>query len=145
MFRVVSWSQRRGGRGKLFLGIDPVCEWEPNLEASIAWLRTHLNAATVLSDDCLYRGQPEPRSFPDALRREKRIKDMRPYLWRNSRTAVADLDHNILIPTEGSNPKRTLAEHGFNGVLDNVCPDLVQFSSHRVNQKRERLVSAEDA
>jgi hypothetical protein len=44
----------------------------------------------MLSDDCLYSVQPEPRSLTYALRREKGIKDIGLYLRGNSRTAIAD-------------------------------------------------------
>ena len=64
----------------LSVGVGPVSGWKPDLEASIAWLGTHLNVPPVLSDDRLDGGQPEPRSFPDALRREEWIKDIRSYL-----------------------------------------------------------------
>ena len=62
------------------------------------------------------------------------------YLRRNSRAAIADFNHHIVVLAEGSHPKFALARHGVDRVLDDVGPDLVQLGSRGVNQKRDRFI-----
>lgn len=118
----------------LFARVGGICPWKPYLKASVARIGTNLNVTAMLSDDGLYSVQPQTSSFTNALGREKWIKDMGLYLRRNSRAAIADFDHNIVVIAESSHPKFTLTEHGVDRVLDEVGPDLIQLSSHRVNQ-----------
>jgi hypothetical protein len=80
--------------------------------------------------------------FTDALRREKGIEDIGLHLWGNSRPAVTDFDHNIVVLAESSHPKFAPARHGIDRVLDDIGPDLVQLGSRRVNQKRDRFIRA---
>ena len=72
----------RSGKGK------------PYLKTSIAGLRINLNVATVLSDNCLHSIQAEAGSLTNTLGGEKRVKDVGPYLRRNSWTIVTNFHHN---------------------------------------------------
>src|SRR5580704_729806 len=98
--------------------------------------------ATELSDNRLYGIQPEARPLTNSFCREKGIKDIGFYLGRNSRAAIADFNHDIVVLAEGSHPKFALALHGVYGVFDEVGPDLIQLSSRSVNEEWDRFVGA---
>ena len=101
-----------------------------------------MNAPSVLSDDRPHSVESETCSFPDALRCEKGIEDVRLYLRRDSRTAIADFNHGIAIFTENVKPEFSLTVHCFDGVLDKICPDLIQFIAHRIHKEGRRRISA---
>src|ERR1700730_4994304 len=101
-----------------------------------------MNIATELSNNRLYSIQPKARSLTNSLCREKGIEDIRFYFGRNSRAAIANFNHHILVLAEGSYPKFALAMHSVNGVFDYVGPALIHLSSSCVNEERDRFVGA---
>ena len=101
-----------------------------------------MNAPSVLSDDRPHSVESETRSLPNALRREKGIEDVGLYLRRNSGTVIADFNHGIAIFTENVEPEFSLTEHRFDGVLDKIGPDLVQFIANRIHKEGHSRISA---
>ena len=101
-----------------------------------------MNAPSVLSDDRPRGVESETRPLPNALRREKGIEDVGLYLRRNSRTVIADFNHGITIFAENVEPEFSLTEHRFDGVLDKIGPDLIQFIAHRIHKEGHGRISA---
>ena len=101
-----------------------------------------MNAPSVLSDDRSHSVESKTRSFPNALRREEGIEDVGLYLRRNSRTVIADFNHDIVIFTEDVEPEFSLTVHRFDGVLDKIGPDLIQFIANRIYKEGYRRISA---
>src|SRR5258708_1015077 len=101
-----------------------------------------MNAPSVLSHDCPHSVESETRSLPNALRREKRIEDVGLDLRRNSRTVIADFNHDIAIFTENAELELPLTEHRFDRILDKIGPDLIQFIAHRIHKEGHSLISA---
>ena len=64
------------------------------------------------------------------------------YLRRNSRTVIADFNHGIAIFTENAEPEFSLAVHRFDGVLDKIGPDMIQFIAHRIQKEGHSRISA---
>ena len=64
------------------------------------------------------------------------------YLRGNSRTAIADFNHGIAIFTENVEPEFPLTEHRFDGVLDKIGPDLVQFIANSIYKEGHSRISA---
>src|SRR5579863_6545625 len=100
-----------------------------------------MNAPSVLSHDCPHSVESETRSLPNALRREKGIEDVGLYLRRNSRAVIADFNHDIAIFTENVEPQFSLTEHRFDGVLDKIGPNLIQFIAPCIHKEGHRLIS----
>lgn len=96
----------------------------------------------MLSHDRLYSAQPEPGPLTNGFGREKRVEDVRLNLRGYTRAAITDFNHRVLILAKGSKPKFPLTEHGFDRVLYEVGPHLIQLSSGRVDEKRDGLESA---
>src|SRR5271157_1258727 len=63
---------------------------------------------------------------------------------RNSRTGVADLHYNTTVIAIGSNSKVAGSVHGVDGVVDDVGPDLIEFTAERIHQQRRGLIVAFD-
>ena len=101
-----------------------------------------MNAPSVLSDDRPHGVESETCSLPKALRREKGIEDVWLYLRRNSGTVIADFNHGVAIFTENVKPEFSLTVHCFDGVLDKICPDLIQFIANRIHKEGRRRISA---
>ena len=98
-----------------------------------------MNAPSVLSDDRPHSVESETCSLPNALRSEKRIEDVGLDLRRNSRTVIADFNHGIAIFAENVEPEFSLTEHRFDGVLDKIGPDLIQFIASRIHKEGLRI------
>ena len=49
------------------------------------------------------------------------------YFGRNPRATIPDFNDDVMIFAEGAKPKFPMTEHGFDGILDDVCPYLVQL------------------
>ncbi len=75
--RVDSWSE-------LTIELVVTGKGKPYLKTSIAGLGINLDVASVLSDNCLHSIQAEARSLTNTLGGEKGVKDVGPYLRRNS-------------------------------------------------------------
>jgi len=101
-----------------------------------------MNAPSVLSNDRPHSVESETCSLPNALRREKGIEDVRLYLRGNSGTVIADFNHDIAVFTVNMEPEFSLTEHRFDGVLDKIGPDLIQFIAHRIHKEGHRRKSA---
>ena len=65
---------------------------------------------------------------------------MRLDFWRDSSSAVANFNHDVAIVAEGPEPQFSLAEHGFNGVFDDVGPKLVYFRTDGVHKNWYRPI-----
>ncbi len=79
--------------------------------------------------------RPEAGAFPNSFGCEKRFKDVGLHVVGNSRTVIANLNHNAIVIAVGSDAKLALAVHRVNRVIDNVGPDLVELASKRIHQQ----------
>src|SRR5260370_40025571 len=99
----------------------------------------YLNRASVFPHNPLNCIEAKPGPLADSLGRKKRLKDARLYVRRNSRTVIANLNHNAIGFTINSHPESAFAVHGVNRIVNDVGPDLVQFAAERIYQQRNRL------
>src|SRR5436305_8273652 len=117
---------------------------QPDLKAGITRLGSNLDCPMMFSDDPFHGVQSESSSLPDSLGGEERFIDMRHNFWRNSRTVVGDLDHHTVVVAIGAHVQLSLAAHGIDGIVDQVGPDLAQFTAKRIYGQRRLSVIAPD-
>src|SRR5208282_3565749 len=112
------------------------------LKTRIAWFGANLNTSAMLLHNSLHGIQAESRTFSHSLGGEKRFEDMGLHFLRNSRTVIANFNHNATVLLVGSNANLALPMHRIDGVIDNVGPDLVELAAKRIHQQRNLLVVA---
>jgi len=117
-------------------------QWEPHLKTRVTGFGTNLNTSLVLLHNSLDGVEAEARALPNSFSGEKRFKDVRFYLGRNSGTVIADLDYDTSILAIDSDPKLTLSAHRVNGIVNNVGPDLIELTPKRIHEKGDALVIA---
>jgi len=102
---------------------------EPHLETCVPRSRTDLNSSPVLLHNSLNRVETESCALSDSFGCEKRLKDVGLDLGRNSRTVIADLNHNATVVAISSNSKLPLSAHRVDGIIDEVGPNLIEFAA----------------
>src|SRR5712691_6847694 len=96
----------------------------------------------MVSHDSAHRVEPEPCAFSYSLGSEKRIEDMGLNFRRDTGAIVSNLhQHTIKLP-RGTQPDFTLALHGFDGVIDEVGPDLIELASVGANLRQRPVILA---
>src|SRR4029077_292893 len=113
-----------------------------HLETRVPGSRTDLNSPPVLLHNSLNRVETESCALSDSFGCEERLKDVGLDLGRNSRTVIADLNHNTTVVAISSNSKLSLSAHRVDGIIDEVGPNLIEFAPKLINQKRDSLVVA---
>src|SRR6478609_7802915 len=101
-----------------------------------------LNVSAMLSYNALNRVKAQTGSRADTLCGEKRLVHMGLNFWWNARAVVADLHDDAVVLLVGTHPKFTGAVHGVDRIVDNVSPDLVEFTAKGIHQQRDFLVFA---
>src|ERR1700733_3748570 len=81
--------------------------------------------------DPVYGVQAYPSAFADALGGEEWLKEMRLHRVGNPGSIVDNLNENKIQLSGRSNDQFALAAHGIDGIVDEIRPDLVQFTSSR--------------
>src|SRR5258708_29666342 len=82
----------------------------------------------------------EPCPLPNSFGGKEWFKDVREYLGRNPRTTIANLNHNASVFAVGSNSKVAFSAHRVNSVVNDVGPNLIEFTPKRIHKKRNALV-----
>src|SRR5208283_6212426 len=109
---------------------------QPHLKTRISGLGTNLNVAAVLFHDALHRVEAESRPLTYALGREKRLKNVRQDLRRNSGAVVADFHDHAIVLTIGAHAQLAFSSHRVDGIVDQVGPNLVEFAAEGMYKKR---------
>jgi len=100
---------------------------QPHLKTCVAGFRGDLNISRCLSQFA-ERCRGRALCLPDSLRGEEWFENVRLYFGQDTRTVIGDLDHNTTVLAIGSHSKLAFTTHGINGIVDDICPDLVQFA-----------------
>ena len=66
--------------------------------------------------------RPRPVPSPTPLVVKKGWKKMRQNFRRNSWTVICDLNYHAVVILISAHPKLSLARHGIDGIIDEVCP-----------------------
>src|SRR5579872_104172 len=114
----------------------------PDLKTGITGLRLDLNVSPMLPDNPLHCVKAQARALADSLSGEEGLNNMRLYFGRNAVAVVSNLNYNAAVIAIGPDSKFTIAAHGINRVVDEVGPDLIEFTAERIHQQRNRLVIA---
>jgi len=78
----------------------------------------------------------EAASLAHTLSCKKRFKDAGLHFGRDARPVVGDLHKHILIFAHGTHEELTFFFHGIGGVVDKICPHLIQLAAvgHHLRQ-----------
>src|SRR3954465_7744838 len=108
--------------------------WQPDLEACVAGFGAHLNVATVFSHDAFHGVEAEARALAHPFGGEERLADVRQNLRRNSWAVICDLNYHAGGILLSARREFSLARHGINGIIDEVCPYLAQLTAERIHE-----------
>ena len=118
------------------------CNGKPNLETCVARLGADLDSSPVLLHDALNRIEPQSGPLADCLRRKERFKNVWLNFSRNSRSIVANFNHNRIIGAIGAHTQFPLTAHGVDCVIDEIRPNLVEFTAKRIHKQRHASIIA---
>src|SRR3954470_10988590 len=105
--------------------------------------RVDTDAASVaLLDDA--PGDVEPQTGVGLLRGEEGVEGTAGHHWCHSRTAVGDLDEEVLVVPPDRHPQGPHTVHGVQGVVDDVRPDLVELPGVGLDHRNVGVVLAQD-
>src|ERR1017187_9366763 len=96
----------------------------------------------MLINNSLYSVQAESSTFSYSLRRKERFENVRLNVRRDSGAVVGDLNYNGIVLPISPNSQLALAAHGVDGVINDVRPNLIQFTSEGIHEKRNFPVVA---
>src|SRR5215471_4252597 len=96
----------------------------------------------VASDDPANRVQPQAGTLADAFGGEERFEDVRLNLGGNSRAGVAHLHEHAIEFSSCPQAQFTLSLHGFNGVIHQVGPDLVELTAVGADARQGLVIVA---
>src|SRR5947209_6811689 len=102
---------------------------EPHLEKRVPWLRRDLNVTSMLFHNSLHGVEAEAGAFSNSFGGEERLKDVRLYCGRDSRSIVSNLNHDAPVVAISSNSQLTFPAHRINGIVDQVGPYLIELAA----------------
>src|ERR1043166_1140461 len=109
-------------------------QWQAHLKTGVSGLGAYLNVPTMFLHDALGRVEAKPSALAHSLGSEEGIKDMRQNLVRNSRAIIANFNHSTVVFAVRTHPQISFSVHGIDGVVDQVCPHLVQFAAIGIHE-----------
>src|SRR5690242_3026128 len=100
-----------------------------HLEPRVSGNRLYADEPAHFLDDAMNYIEAEAGSFAHALGGKKRLKDARLYFRWDARAIVGDLHEHVLIFAHRTHDQLALFFHGVDGVVDEVCPHLIQLAA----------------
>src|SRR5215467_49075 len=103
---------------------------QADFETRFAGLGFEFNFSSVtIADDAIADDESKPSAGPDGLGREKRLEEMRLQIRRNAGAVIHDLNDKLVVFEGGANANFSGAVGRVDGVVDEIGPDLIEFSA----------------
>ena len=112
------------------------------MKASVAGFRGDLNIAPVPLHNSLNGVETEAGTFSNSFGSKERFEDVSSHIRWDPRAVISNFDYNAIVLAIRSDTKLAFAVHGVNRVVDDVGPNLIQFTPERIHEKRNALVVA---
>src|SRR5580704_15559627 len=102
---------------------------DADLKASVAGDGRDTDVAADVFDDATDDVETEAGAFADAFGGEKGIEDARQRFGGDAGAVVGNFDEDEIVFAGGADRELAIALHGVGGVVDEIGPDLIEFTA----------------